>query len=119
MCTMESDNGKDSTSTGSNTSGSDTDGSVSEKCLFISSAANIRRRELHGQARYYQEEESVEVKKKKKLTKKRQPKKVNLGSLKEMKEKIKEAIEVDSRGLKKKNPKRAVASVEKWQDSGI
>ena len=36
-----------------------------------------------------------------------------------MKEKIKEAIEIDSRGLKKKNPKRAVASIEKWESSGI
>ena len=59
VCTMGSDDNKNSTSTGS-----DTDGSVNARCLFISSAANIRRRELHGQGRYYQEEESVEVKKK-------------------------------------------------------
>ena len=35
----------------------------------------------------------------KKLTKRKPSKKVNLASLKEMKEKIQEAIEVDSRGL--------------------
>ena len=58
VCTMESDDDKNSTSTGS-----ETDGSVTERCLFISSAANIRRRELHGQGRYYQQEESVEIKK--------------------------------------------------------
>ena len=54
-----------------------------------------------------------------KLTKRKPSKKVNLASLKEMKKKIQEAIEIDSRGLKKKNPKRAVASIEKWESSGI
>ena len=110
VCTMESSD---------DTDGNETDGSVTERCLFISSAANIRRRELHGQGRYYQQEENEVIKKKKKLIKKKPSKKANLASLKEMKEKIQEAIGADARGLKKKNPKRAVASIEKWENSGI
>ena len=52
VCTMESSDDRSSASEGDDTAGSETDGSVTERCVFISSAANIRRRELHGQGRY-------------------------------------------------------------------
>ena len=36
-------------------SSEDTDGSVNERCLLISSAATIRRREMQGQGYFYKE----------------------------------------------------------------
>ena len=36
-----------------------------------------------------------------------------------MQKKVKDLTSVDDRGLKKKNPKRAVASVEKWEISNM
>ena len=56
-------------------SSEDTDGSVNERCLLISSAANIRRREMQGQRDYYKENrEEVPKERKRKLTKKDHPK---------------------------------------------
>ena len=97
---------------------SESDGSVNERCCYISSAANIRRRQMHGQKRYYQEEEPAPKKMKKKLVKKTS-KKVDLASLKDIQKEVKDQISIDDRGLKKKNPKRAVASVEKWATSNM
>ena len=64
--------------------GSETDGSVDERCCYISSAANIRRHEMHGQSRYYQEEEPATLRRKKRVVKKKAHKKVDLTGLKEM-----------------------------------
>ena len=101
-------------------SSEDTDGSVNERCLLISSAANIRRREMQGQRDYYKENrKEIPKERKKKLTKKRPAKKENLASLEDLRREVKKATSTDTRGLRKKNPKRAVASVEKWQTSGI
>ena len=98
----------------------DTDGSVQERCLLISSAANIRRREMQGQEYYYKENGSqVPEERKKKLTKKKTIRKENLASLEDLRKEVKRATSEDPRGLRKKNPKRAVASVEKWQTSGM
>ena len=52
----------------------------------------------------------------KKLTKKRPTKKENLASLEYLRNEVKKAINTDTRGLRKKNPKRTVASAEKWQN---
>jgi hypothetical protein len=92
---------------------------VDERCCYISSAANIRRREMHGQGRYYQEEEPATLRRKKRFVKKKAHKKVDLAGLKEMQKKVKDLTSIDDRGLKKKNPKRAVASVEKWETSNM
>ena len=54
----------------------------------------------------------------KKLVKKTR-KKVDLASLKDMQKEVKDQTSIDDRGLKKKNPKRAVASVEKWATSNM
>ena len=98
----------------------DTDGSVHERCLLISSAANIRRREMQGQGCYYKENgNQVPEERKKKLIKKRLTKRENLASLEDLRKEVKKATSKDTRGLKKKNPRRAVASVEKWQTSGM
>ena len=57
-------------------SSEDTDGSVNERCLLISSAANIRRREMQGQRDYYTEsKKEIPKERRKKLTKKRPTKK--------------------------------------------
>jgi hypothetical protein len=46
-------------------------------------------------------------------------KKVDLASLKDMQEEVKKQTSIDDRGLKAKNPKRAVASIEKWETSNM
>ena len=98
----------------------DTDGSVHERCLLISSAANIRRREMQGQGYYYKENRNqVPEERKKKLIKKKLTRKESLASLEDLRKEVKRATSEDTRGLKKKNPRRAVASVEKWQTSGM
>ena len=84
----------------------ESDGSVDERCCYISSAANIRRREMHGQRRYYQEEEPAPLGKRKRYVKKSH-KKVDLAGLKDMQKKVRDLTSIDDRGLKKKNPKRA------------
>ena len=96
----------------------ESDGSVNERCCYISSAANIRRREMHGQSRYYQEEgKSQKIQRRK--TSKRGNKNIDLASLKDMQKEVKKQTSIDDRGLKAKNPKRAVASIEKWETSGL
>ena len=71
-------------------SSEDTDGSVNERCLLISSAANIRRREMQGQRDYYKENrKEVPKERKKKLTKKRPAKKENLASLEDLRREVK------------------------------
>ena len=40
-------------------------------------------------------------------------------SIEEAKKLIKESLEKDERGIKKRNPKRAVESLEKWENSGM
>ena len=87
-------------------SSENTDGSVNERCLLISSAANIRRREMQGQGYFYKEDrKEVPKERKKKLTKKRPTKKENLASLEDLRKEVKKALGADTRGLKKKKSK--------------
>ena len=74
---------------------------------------------MHGQKRYYQEEEPVPEEIKKNHVKKKVHKKIDLASLKDMQKEVKDQTSIDDRGLKRKNPKRAVASVEKWTASNM
>ena len=88
-------------------SSEDTDGSVNERCLLISSAANIRRREMQGQGYFYKEDrKEVPKERKKKLTKKRPIKEENLASLEDLRKEVKRATSADTRGLKKKTIQR-------------
>merc|ERR1711940_121578 len=89
--------------------------STQERAYFISSAANIRRRELHGQPRYKEEG----IKKVRKTKMKRDKKKIDQATLKDLQEKIQRELTRDDRGVKTKNRKRSVNSVEKWKDSEI
>jgi hypothetical protein len=75
----------------------ESDDSINEKCYFISSASNIRRREMHGQGRYYRKEEKTQRKPKKKAMKKGKQK-VEMASLKEMQEEVKKKTAEDNRG---------------------
>ena len=75
---------------------------------------------MQGQRNYYKEDKKeMPQERKKKLTKRRPAKKEDLASLEDLRKEVKKATNTDTRGLRKKNPKRAVASVEKWQTSGI
>ena len=69
---------------------------------------------MQGQGCYYKEiGNQVPEERKKKLVKKRLAKRENLASLEDLRKEVKRATSEDTRGLKKKNPRRAVASVEK------
>ena len=69
---------------------------------------------MQGQGYYYKENRNqVPEERKKKLIKKKLTRKENLASLEDLRKEVKRATSEDTRGLKKKNPRRAVASVEK------
>ena len=72
---------------------------------------------MHGQRRYYQEEEPAPLVKRKRYLKKSH-KKVDLAGLKDMQKKVRDLTSIDDRGPTK-NPKTATASVEKWKVSNM
>ena len=93
----------------------DSDGSGYERAYFISSAANIRRRELHGQPRYTEKMSEEGKKRKLKTVKERS----DQASLKDLQEEVQKGITKDDRGVKAKNQKRSVNSIDKWEASDI
>ena len=67
---------------------------------------------MQGQGCYYKEKEGqAPEERRKKLVKKRQTKRENLANLEELRKEVKSATSKDTRGIKKKNPRKAVASV--------
>jgi hypothetical protein len=93
----------------------DSDESGYERAYFISSAANIRRRELHGQARY--QEKTAEGSNKNRLKKMKE--RSDQATLKDLQEEVQKGLTKDDRGVKAKNQKRSVNSIDKWEASGI
>ena len=80
--------------TPSDESEGDSDGSGYEKAYFISSAANIRRRELHGQNRYKEEPKEETKKEKLKAMKEAGSK----ATLKELQKEVQNSVARDDRG---------------------
>ena len=80
----------------------DSDESGYEKAYFISSAANIRRRELHGQPRY--KEKTVKENNKNKLKKMKE--RSDQATMKDLQEEVQKGLTKDDRGVKVKNQKR-------------
>ena len=77
---------------------------VNDRILLISSAANIRRKEMQSRS--------------KESAKSPEPTGGPI-SIEEAKKHIKASMEKDKRGIKKRNLKRAVDSLEKWETSGM
>ena len=77
---------------------------VNDRILLISSAANIRRKEMQSRS--------------KESAKSPEPTGGTI-SIEEAKKHIKASMEKDERGIKKRNLKRAVESLEKWETSGM
>ena len=79
---------------------------IGDKILLISSAANIRRKEIQSNRCPNQ------------TTTKRKGKKGVL-DLQETKDLIKETMEKDWRGVKSRNKNKHIHSIEKWHDTGM
>ena len=77
---------------------------VNDRILLISSAANIRRKEMQSRS--------------KESAKSPEPTGGTI-SIEEAKKHIKASMKKDERGIKKRNLKRAVESLEKWETSGM